>query len=867
VATEQHDNLPTGTITFMFTDVEGSTRLLQRLGDDAYTGVLERHNELIRAALRAHHGVEVSTDGDAFFAVFTDPLKAASAAAEITRTLESEPWADGKMSARIGLHTGTAVVGGDNYVGVDVHRAARIAAAGHGGQILVSATTAGLLVDRHPDGTTLVDLDTVRLAGLSAPERIRQLSVAGLRSSFPPLHGVGTASRLPAHLTEFFGRENELEQGERILSDHRLLTLTGPGGAGKTRLSVELARRVENHFHDGAFFVSLASTHDPGMVVPAILETIGLQTAATVDPTHHLNAYLQDKVLLLVLDNLEQLPGAGPVIAGLLTAAGEVKVIATSRARLRVRGERELPVPPLPVPQTAGDDLEAFAATRLLIERATAARPGFRLDEHNRGAVAAIATRLEGLPLAIELAASRMRTLPPELIIERLDNRLLSSGDADLPERQQTIVNAIGWSYDLLDSERKLLFERCSVFSGSFDLEQVEVVCGAEGVGDVLDGLTVLVENSLLELRENEGRLRYRMLVVIREFAYAALVARGEEQDMARQHATAYLDLAERAEVEILTSRQLHWLDRLTLDHDNLRAAVDWAIGTGDATLAQRLVGALWRFWQFRGHLIDAESRMEAALALEGGDPNARARALTAQGGISYWRGDWPATLEPYARAVELLRESGTDQELAGALYNLSFPVGYLKSNDEAEEVLSEALEIYEQLGDPVGVGRVHWGLGNNASYREDWVQALDHFKTAEDYLDGGDAPFDLGWTWFMQGWVGLRLGDSDLALHPTKRSLELFVDVRDTSALLLVLESLAGVALHLGDPVRAARLHGAANGLRLETGVQIQDVDINRYQELEDIMDAEDEVIQAAYAEGLEMSLDEAIEHARNID
>jgi predicted ATPase/class 3 adenylate cyclase len=851
----------------MFTDVEGSTRLLQRLGDDAYTEVLERHNELIRAALRAHHGVEVSTDGDAFFAVFTDPLDAASAAAEMTRTLESEPWSDERVSVRIGLHTGTAVVGGDNYVGVDVHRAARIAAAGHGGQILVSATTAGLLVGRQPDGTTLLELDTVRLAGLSAPERISQLSVAGLRSSFPPLHGVRTASRLPAQLTEFFGRENELGEGERLLADHRLVTLTGPGGAGKTRLSVELARRVENPFHDGVFFVSLASTHEPGMVIPAILETIGLQTAATVDPTDHLKAYLLDKTLLLVLDNLEQLPGAGPVIADLLTAAPGVKVIATSRARLRVRGERELPVPPLPVPQSAGDDLEAFAATRLLIDRATAARPGFHLDEHNRGAVAAIATRLEGLPLAIELAASRMRAMPPELIIERLDNRLLSSGEADLPERQQTIVNAIGWSYDLLDGERKLLFERCSVFSGSFDLEQVEMVCRGEGVGDVLDGLTGLVENSLLEQREDEGGLRYRMLVVIREFAYGALVARGEEQDMAHAHATAYLDLAEMAEVEILTSRQLYWLDRLTLDHDNLRAAVDWAIGNGETTLAQRLVGALWRFWQFRGHLVDAETRIADALALEGGDPNARAKALTAQGGIYYWRGDWPATLDPYARAVEALRDTGTDQELADALYNLSFPVGYLKGSDEAAGILSEALEIYGRLDDRVGIGRVHWGFGNNEAYREDWSKALEHLETAAGYLEGTDAPFDLGWTWFMQGWVGLRTGDNDLALNQMKRSLELFVDVRDTSALTLVLESLAAVGMRLGDSVEAARLHGAANGLRLETGVQIHDVDINRYQDLEHIMDSEDELIQAAYAEGLEMSLDEAIEHARNID
>jgi tetratricopeptide (TPR) repeat protein len=342
-------------------------------------------------------------------------------------------------------------------------------------------------------------------------------------------------------------------------------------------------------------------------------------------------------------------------------------------------------------------------------------------------------------------------------------------------------------------------------------------------------------------------------------------VARGAEDDLARQHATAYVDLAERAESEILTSRQLDWLDRLTLDHDNLRAAVDWAIGSGEATLALRLVGALWRFWQFRGHLIDAETRIADALALEGGDPSARARALTAQGGIFYWRGDWPATLDPYTRAVELLRKSGSDRELADALYNLSFPLGYLGDTDEAENLLTEAGEIYERLGDRVGIGRVHWGLGNNDAYREAWVEGLEHFRTAENYLDGMDAPFDLGWAWFMQGWIGLKL-DDDLSLEPTKRALELFVDVRDTSALVLVLETLAAVAVQLGDRIGAARLHGAADGLRAETGVQIQEIDINRYHELDEIMDSEDEVIQAAYAEGLEMSLDDAIEHARAI-
>lgn len=842
--------------------------MLQRIGDDVYTRVLERHHQLIRAALVEQDGVEVATEGDSFFAVFTDPLDAVATAAAITRSTAGERWPLGeRVLVRIGLHTGSAVVGGDNYVGVDVHRAARISSAAHGGQILLSSTTTELVRDGLPDATYLIDLDRVHLADLNQPEHLGQLTLEDGPSEFPPLRGASNPSRLPDLLTEFFGREEEMARGGDLLVHHRLVTLTGPGGTGKTRLAIELAHRVTGQFEDGAFFVSLASTHDAMMIPSAILDRLGLRTDPHVEPPTHLVTFLRDRTLLLVLDNLEQLAHDVSIIARILAEAPSVKVLATSRGRLRIGGERELPVPPLPVPSSVTDVLEEYAGTRLLIDRVRAVRPGFSVTDDDRVTLSVIANRLDGLPLAIELAASRMRSLTPELVLERLDNRLLSSGPSDLPERQRTMVNTIGWSYDLLDEAERALFERCSVFSGSFGLTEAELVCGEDGVEDVLEGLIALDEASLIQQTDGEGELRYRMLVVIREYAHTRLVARQTEREVSERHARVYLDLAERAEKEILSSRQGYWLNRLSQDHDNLRAAIDWALEEREATLAQRLVGALWRFWQFRGHLLDAEEKIAAALNLDGGEPRARARALTAQGGITYWRGDWEKTLNPYSEAHQLMLRAGERHEIAEALYNLSFPVGYLGDVDRAEAMFKEALEIYEDLGDEVGVGRAYWGLADNQAFRENWHGILEYLEIAAGHLEHVDAPFDLGWTWFMGGWASLHLEQAAEALRRTRESLEIFVRVEDISALNLVFELAAGVAYQLGDNVGAARLYGAAAGIQAKTGIAISDVDINRLLGLERLIDEGDQVVSAAFAEGRELGVEEAVELVRRMD
>jgi predicted ATPase/class 3 adenylate cyclase len=854
----------------MFTDIEGSTRHVQTLTPDVFSRVISRHHSILRASIEDHDGIEVGTEGDAFFAVFADPRRAIEAAADIQQKMRSEPWPeDHDLKVRIGIHTGAGVLGGDNYVGVDVHRASRISHAAHGGQVVLSDTAAAEVTSRLPAGATIELLGRFQLAGFRETEPIHQLVVVGLESEFPPLRGVRSGSRLPTPLTEFVGREEELDLGERLLSEHRLLTLTGPGGTGKTRLSIALARRVEASYRDGALFVSLAPIRDPELIATTILDALEMKTASNIDPAEHLRDYLVDREMILVLDNLEQLLDSGAAfVAGLIAAARDVKVIATTRAPLRIMGERELPVPPLPVPEPTTANLAVatgFAGVKLFASRATAVRPGFELTDRNLAAVLALTKRLDGLPLAIELAASQLRTFTPELILQRLDNRMLASRSPDVPERQQTIINAIGWSYDLLDEQARSIFERCAVFSGSFGLTEAEAVCSAgEPDTDVLGGLASLVENSLLQQEESSGDPRYRMLIVIKEYAYAALTTGDRPDRYEREHTRVYLDLAETADRELLTSKQGYWLDRLTADHDNLRTAFDWAVRNHETSIALRLAASLWRFWQIRGHLPEARLKVETALAMTGGEPRWRAKALIALGGVRYWQGAWTETLGPNTEAVAILREHGDASELADALYNLSFPLGFSGEYDEAKQLLQEALEISERLGDSVGISRAYWGLGDVAGFEEDWQTELEMMDHALRHLEGVDAPFDRGWAHFMTAYGHHNLGDDQRARQQLLAALEIFAHVSDLSAMTLIFESLALNAVRAGDQRRAALLAGAAHRIKADTGVAITEVEVNRFPEIETLLASEDEILQAAYHEGFEMSLEEVVAFAR---
>ncbi|HEX6221221.1 MAG TPA: tetratricopeptide repeat protein, partial [Acidimicrobiia bacterium] len=748
-----------------------------------------------------------------------------------------------------------------------VHRASRVSDSGHGGQVVVSDVTAQLVESALPADVRLEALGRYQLAGFPEPAALYQVTAPGLEDDFPVLRARPAESKLPVPLTEFIGREDEIEAGRRILDQHRLLTLTGPGGTGKTRLALEIARRSEPLFGDGAYLVPFAALTDADLIPMTLLETLDLKIAGGVDPLDHLMRYLSQRHVLMVLDNFEQLLEGAGIVADLLKASPRLSLVVTSRTPLRLSGERELPVPPLNVPGAEADTVTTIASTdgvRLFVERAAAVRPDFSLTEDNARAVAAITRALDGLPLAIELAASRLRTLAPDAILDRLGNQLLTSRSTDRPERQQTIINAISWSYDLLDDASKRLFEEVSVFSGSFGLVEAESVIG-EGF-DVLDGLTELVEHSLVRTVASTDEPRFRMLTVIREFAYAALVASGRDRQLLERHSMTYLQLARTANEEILTSRQADWLHRLSQDHDNIRAAFDHAVIAGDAKTALGLAGSMWRFWQMRGHLAEGIDRTEMALAMEGDvSPTDRAHALTGLGGLLYWLGDWQATKAPYIEALELLRVDGSHEEMAEALYNAAFPIGHEGDFDRAVALLRESLELSERVDRSIGVGRAMWGIGNMESYLERWEEAVGHVEKSIEIFSTIDAPFDLGWAWFMLAHCHQKTANSSKAREPLRHALDIFSTVEDLSAMSLILYMVGVVRLNQGSEGDAAYFAGATIRLKSDTGIALGDVDLNRYPEMADFIEGLDTASNPEYQEGYNATLEEIVEKARH--
>ena len=548
--------LPVGIVTFLFTDIEGSTELVRVLGE-RYPTVLARHSELLRSAVSGQGGTEFGTEGDALFAVFVSPSAAVRAAVDAQRALTAERWPDDHpVRVRIGIHTGEGHLGGNDYVGIDVHRAARVASAGHGGQILISDTTRALVEQALPDGVSLEDLGTYRLKGLAVPERIHQVSVEGLPTAFPSLHSLELRpNNLPADMTSFIGRDRQIREISSRLAGTRLLTLTGPGGTGKTRLAIRVAEELIGEYREGTWFVPLEALRDPELVPPAIAATLGVTLPADRPAIDALETWVAERELLLVLDNCEQVTAAGPGIARLLAAGPGLRVLATSRIPLHVTGEQEYPVPPLMTlpdgPGLTAEGLSQYEAVRLFIERAVAVKPEFEVTNANAPAVAQICARLDGLPLAIELAAARIKLLGPEQILTRLEQNLslLSSAAQDLPERQRTLRGAVAWSHELLGPAEQTLFARMSIFRGGCTLESAESVCGGEGLdGDVFDGVASLVDKSLLRSEEAGSETRLAMLETIREYARERLEEAGDFPALARRHARLYFGWASDAE-------------------------------------------------------------------------------------------------------------------------------------------------------------------------------------------------------------------------------------------------------------------------------------------------------------------------------
>src|SRR6476646_944633 len=561
---------PSGTVTLLFSDIEGSTRLLRRTGD-AYPGLLERHRTLLREAFETHGGQVLGTEGDGFFVAFGSAAAAVAAAEDGQRALAGNDWPDGdEIRVRMGVHTGEPRRVDGGYVGLDVHYAARVMSAGHGGQVLVSQATRSLL------GTSveLRDLGEHVLKDLAGPQQLYQLEIEGLPDEFPPLSTLDNRFlSLPAVPNAFVGRERELAEASELLArdDVRLLTLIGPGGTGKTRLALQVASGLVDELPGGAAFVSLTPVRDWELVMPAIAQALGLREQPDESALETLTEYLRDKRLLLVLDNFEQVLAAAPSVSSLLAEAPGVKLLFTSRTPLRLSQERVYRVP----------QLDLSEAVELFAERAQAAATDFRLSDENTETVEAICRRLDGLPLAIELAAPRVRTLTPQALLRRLDQRLplLTGGAQDADERQRTLRDTIAWSYDLLLEREQTLFRQLAVFVGGFRLEAAAAVVDPDGSTDVLENLDSLVEKSLLlRLREDsDGEPRFWMLETIREYALERLAAAGELESARRRHGAWFAELAERLDAESVTGDQPASIARLADDYPNLREAIERA--------------------------------------------------------------------------------------------------------------------------------------------------------------------------------------------------------------------------------------------------------------------------------------------------
>jgi predicted ATPase/class 3 adenylate cyclase len=853
--------LPDGTITLLFADVEGSTRHLLRLGD-RFPSALERQSAVVVDAVERYHGHLVDRQGDTSLAAFATAHDAIYAAIEAQRALASEPWPDGEpLRVRFGVHTGEPMRNATGYAGLDVHRAARICTAAHGGQILISQTTRDLIAHAVPADTVLVDLGHHLLKDLPQPEHLIQIAGPGLEREFPPPRTLGAPAGLPRQRQSLFGRAVQLETCRELLlrDDVRLLSLTGPGGTGKTALAIHLAGSLMPSFEDGVYYVALASIADHALVPRAVARAVGVQENGDRPLIDILSDALGSRHSLLVLDNFEHLLPAAVFVADLALACPELKIVVTSRELLRLSLEHEVPVPPLTPPRTGPIDaaqLESNDAVQLFVARAQEARPSFAFTEEIAAVVAEICRRLDGLPLALELAAARVRLLPPRALLARLDRRLpiLTDGPRDLPVRQRTLRDTIGWSYGLLDEDERRVFRLLGVFIGGCTLEAIEALYdggatderGATGALAVtspiaarrsaLDLVGSLVDKSLVRQSVAEPESRFSLLETIREFSLEQLEAAGEVAEARRRHADYFLDLVETADPLLIGADQVTWLDRLEAEHGNLVAALAWARDArlGDGTTGAdvpgileglRLAGGLHWFWWLGGHVAEGRRWLAEVLSWDAGEAGvaARARASYAAGTLAMIQGDYAEAHQRLDEAVQLSESLGdvitTGRCLAykGIVETYFIESGRIESA-QAVGTANRAVSLLESTPDAWGqalaisqIGAHARRYGNFDESERILLRAVNLARTTgERYLLGSCLP--------KLGNLYLELNDHAAAEPLYREALAAFREIREDWWTGRCLSFLAQTSSGQGNHLLAALLLGGSDAV-LESG------------------------------------------------
>jgi predicted ATPase/class 3 adenylate cyclase len=833
---------PSGTMTLLFADVEGSTRLLHALGE-RYAAVRTRLQAIVRDAAARRNGYEVDWAGDGAFLAFSAAREAVAAAADIQRAVANEPWpGDGVLRVRIGLHTGEPELVEQGYVGLDVHVAARVCAAGHGGQIVVSQSAREVAGDEPAAGLLFRPLGRHRLKDLGEPLQLFQLAGPGLAEDFPPLRTLAGAT-LPALHHRLVGREAELTAVQSLLTrpDVRLVTIVGPGGAGKSRLALEVAGAAA--VHRPVHLVGLATISDPELVPAAIARAIGIREGPGRSLAESLGESLSETGALVFLDNLEHLPGAATHVRDLLDRASGIKVLATSRVPLRLQAEHVVALAPLP----------AHDASMLFAELAAAR--GVVLREDARGAVAEICRRLDGLPLAIELVAARLVVLPPAQVLEALDHGLAleMEGPVDLPERQRTLRATIEWSYGLLSERQRELHEALAIFAGGCTLADARALAGSGP--QFLADLEALVAWSLLRSDVTEGDVRLSMLETVREHAIARIADSGKLDELQRRHAERFLELATTAERELAGAQHAEWLELLERELDNIRAALDWFLSSGRAEDALRMTAALSRFWHSHAHITEARRWLSVGLELGDDVPaETRAAALWTAAQQAAAQSDWEAAVPLLEETRELYRETGRRRDESLALSYLAFvsqrrndlrgaatyaedalaiarDLGDARAESAALMALGDvrstegnhgsAISLYEQgvelrrdLGDPVLVSDAIYNLGLVAFQGGDHARAREVFEESLRDARRLDEPPYIAAAQFMLAELDLLAGNPN-GSERARESLALYSELEDDRSRARCLALLAWAATLNGSLEEAARLLGAAQALR----------------------------------------------------